>query len=293
MLQSSHLALVEEGKNIMQIKNKLVLINIAALLGMLLVIATSMIGYESLMTSMSEHAAHEMKDIDTARSVQVAFKKQVQEWKNILLRGEKPEKYKKYLDKFTEQESLIDKKIAEMSSSEDTPQIKAMIDDFSQAHKKLAGQYRQGLVAFNEAGSEKYKAGDKAVDGIDRGPTDKLDALVEAYEKEYTDLVVSEQESKNHLRILISTLTLLIIGVLSTGIYIIGKSIFRSVQLAEIGCDTILRTKEISRPIAIHNKDEIGNVITHVNNLIAAMGKAIVSAKKIAEDNALIANELT
>lgn len=277
----------------MQIKQKLIIINLGALIGMLLVVAIAMVGYGSVLEKTIESSQVTLKQIDKARSIQVAFKKQVQEWKNILLRGEKPEKYEKYLKNFTKQEEKIQQEIEELKSITDNPKIVAMIDDFSTSHKILGQEYRQGLVAFNGASSEKYKVGDKAVDGIDRAPTDKLDILVEVYQKEYVEMNAAIKVEAVNIKTLIWVAALLIIGILSGGIFMITKSIVASVKIAEEGCEVIVKTKELNRPIPIINNDEIGHVIGHVNRLISEMGSAIISSKKLASENAQIASDLT
>ena len=46
--------------------------------------------------------------INLARSAQLNFKEQVQEWKDILLRGNDPGAFQKYSDQFTQREAAVD-----------------------------------------------------------------------------------------------------------------------------------------------------------------------------------------
>jgi hypothetical protein len=54
-------------------------------------------------------AAAQIRARDDARLLQVSFKKQVQEWKDILLRGADPQQLAKYRAQFDEQETATDR----------------------------------------------------------------------------------------------------------------------------------------------------------------------------------------
>src|ERR1041385_5108535 len=54
-----------------------------------------------------EVLASYMNQMELARVLQVNFKKQVQEWKDILLRGHEAVDFEKYRDLFFKQESLV------------------------------------------------------------------------------------------------------------------------------------------------------------------------------------------
>ena len=276
----------------MQIKHKLIGINIVALIGMVFLMIIAMEGYGSLLNKMSESSQQTIEQIDKARYIQVTFKKQVQEWKDILLRGDNPEKYTKYFGQFTEDENTIQSELQKLKAASSNPKLIAMIDDFAQSHKILGEEYRKGLKAFQRASADKYKEGDKAVAGIDREPTKKLDVLVEAYRAQYTEMLTTQAADKASLRLFILTFVSIMIVILSSGIFLLTKSIMTSVENAEKECDFVTKNKDLSRPMTIFLKDEIGNVIGHVNTLISAMQIAIMTSNNLAKENALIANEI-
>lgn len=92
--------------------NARTLVPLAGLLGVVIV-TTALIGLFGL------HYAHKgykadmhrveamMIRLDEARGAQVHFKKQVQEWKNLLLRGGDPAEYRRYFDAFVAEEAEV------------------------------------------------------------------------------------------------------------------------------------------------------------------------------------------
>jgi len=117
--------------------------------------------------------------IDTARLSQVHFKKQVQEWKNILLRGNDQDLFDKYLTAFNEEEQKVNEYLQSLSqiassSGMSVPQIADIIKD----HEKLGHQYREALKKYKQSDLKSAVLVDKSIRGIDRQMTDDMDTMV-------------------------------------------------------------------------------------------------------------------
>jgi methyl-accepting chemotaxis protein len=117
--------------------------------------------------------------IDTARLSQVHFKKQVQEWKNILLRGNDKDLFDKYLTAFNEEEQKVNeylKSLSQITSSSgmSVPQIA----DIIKVHEKLGHQYREALKKYKQTDIKSAVLVDKSIRGIDRQMTDDMDTMV-------------------------------------------------------------------------------------------------------------------
>ena len=127
----------------------------------------SLNNYQNEVRSMQENAV-------AVLHIQSQFKIQVQEWKNVLLRGRDPQKLDKYWTGFIEMESQVDKESAALIKNLPEGPASEKIRQFLVAHRSMAAGYREGLDVFEHSGSDPA-AGDKAVAGIDRAPTMLLD----------------------------------------------------------------------------------------------------------------------
>lgn len=98
------------------------------------------------------------------------FKTQVQEWKNVLLRGQDEDARNKYWQRFLQREAQIGDLIAALGQntylSEATQRD---IESFTRTHALMAKKYRDGYQTFIDSGFDPTMA-DEKVRGIDREP---------------------------------------------------------------------------------------------------------------------------
>jgi methyl-accepting chemotaxis protein len=121
--------------------------------------------------------------------IETNFKKQVQEWKDTLLRGKKPEALDKHWTAFQQREGDVRSAAERMKASVTDAQAAQLIGQFFAAHKEMGEAYRRGLQAFKDHGFDSA-AGDAAVAGIDRAPTELLGKAKERF------IMVADQEAK-------------------------------------------------------------------------------------------------
>ncbi|WP_102796018.1 methyl-accepting chemotaxis protein [Bowmanella denitrificans] len=108
--------------------------------------------------------------------INLNFKRQVQEWKNVLLRGHDKGKRDKYWASFMDYHQRIERSSDEFLALDIDDNLKQQMREFKRTHQQLLGQYQKGLQAYIQAGLD-HKAGDAAVTGIDRAPTQQLEQL--------------------------------------------------------------------------------------------------------------------
>jgi CHASE3 domain sensor protein len=127
-------------------------------------------GYDALLQS-------PVQQMDEARALQVEFKKQVQEWKDILLRGHTPEDLAKYTKQFHEREQNARAGAQALADRTEDTEAKQLLKDFVAADEVLSQKYQQAYDVYVH-GDFDFKAADKIVRGQDRPPTDLFDRAV-------------------------------------------------------------------------------------------------------------------
>ena len=122
---------------------------------------------------------HSSTILTAALTAQVHFKKQVQEWKNILLRGQNAGLYANYFQRFETEERETRSQIQRLAGLlAENDRARALTDRFLEAHRRLGRDYRAALVDYRADDPAPQLAVDRRVRGIDREPTDLLDQVV-------------------------------------------------------------------------------------------------------------------
>ncbi len=131
--------------------------------------------------------------VDTAREAEVHFKLQVQEWKNILLRGVDSAAYQRHLANFQTGEKAAQAALAEAATLAPRLEIDpAVVEQLKQSHLALGNAYRHALQRFPAGSADWIAHADEAVSGIDRKLADELNAFVELAVKEAEEFLEAE-----------------------------------------------------------------------------------------------------
>lgn len=150
----------------------------------------------------------EIAQAEAVRVVQVTFKKQVQAWKDILLRGKDDASLAKYDNEFHTLASQVDTGAQELIDTVADEQARADLSAFYQQHQALDGQYEQALTAYKA--NRDFAPADAAVKGKDRPPTDSLDHVVARLTNLAVDLPQREAARTRHeTTVLVAVLALL------------------------------------------------------------------------------------
>ncbi len=173
--------------------------------------------------------AAQVKAQDGARTVQVDFKKQVQEWKDVLLRGHDPQDREKYQANFFREEAAVRHGLQELRGEVSDAQARALLDEFGAAHGRMGTSYRAALDLFTQSGGADPGPADKLVRGQDREPTDLIDRVVTALVRQGEEGRAAEGAALARERWLVGASCAVAFLAVFAGAFLIGRSITRPI----------------------------------------------------------------
>jgi len=227
--------------------------------------------------------------VETSLSAQVHFKKQVQEWKNVLLRGQNAVLYDKYLNQFYQQEritqALIGKLIPTISGHPETQEI---AKEFLRAHTRLGYEYREALNLYSTEGEAPHIVVDKRVRGIDRQPTDLLDDVVHSTH-EYRNRQLAELDAATtqvEIEILLMVLGTLV-GSIVFAIWVIDRNIAQHIEAATDVARKI-SAGNFSNEITVKGHDEAAQMLRALKTMQESLAQYRDTLHKSEEQTRLL-----
>ena len=237
--------------------------------------------------------------VDEARQAQVDFKKEVQEWKNTLLRGFDPESFKKYYSQFSQENDTVNAQLLKLKEdmtkqSMDTSSVDALL----KAHKELYDNYNNALQSYDQNNIESYRIVDGLVKGMDRKPTDDMDILVKQIQDNATlktenMIKQSDVDANNFKNNLIGIAVVGIILIISFTVLIIStyKGITRFIEQFK----TLLEKAEsgdLTIKGEIYKNDELDELTERFNRFINKVRILISEAKQASATVVSSSNEI-
>jgi methyl-accepting chemotaxis protein len=220
---------------------------------------------------------------DLARVTQVGFKKQVQEWKDILLRGFEPGDLKKYQDNFFKQEAEVKEHAKELRGLATDPQVQKLVDNFIQAHAELGANYRTALTDFVANGAQDFKSADRSVRGQDRPPTDLIDKIVTAIGEQVENIRTQQQADIAARQLTIAIISGAVLLAYLFLALLMSRSITEPLQ-ETVDVLEAVAAGDLSQKLAIEGNTELGRMGGALNTAVAALRDADARQKQLMEE---------
>ena len=212
------------------------------------------------------------------------FKIQVQEWKNVLLRGKAPADRDKFWGQFEDQERQVQDTLGRLSAMNGLDSsIKAQVDKLLDEHRALGVAYRKGRDAFVEASGDPV-AGDLAVMGVDRAASDQMSELVVSLRKQ-SDAQATVISNNADQTILMGTLVMLasalLVGVIT--LWMVNRNIVGPIGML-IEYVAQLSQGRFSDRVNVTRQDELGRLAVAANTLRDFLADTFTRLKRSTTD---------
>ncbi len=247
--------------------------------------------YKSAATREAEVRDRSFLIVNASLSAQVHFKKQVQEWKNILIRGHEIDLYNKYLGQFYEEELRTRERMEALLSLLDEPtESWKTAQAFLRAHKQLGAHYREALGLYRRDQPNPHIEVDRKVRGIDREPTDLLDRVVELA-NEHKQLQLAgirkqvQQSEQQLFAIILTTAVVLLLLVFFLTDRMIARRILAATSVANR-----ISQGDLSGKIEIEGQDEAAQLLRALQTMQSNLAESQLTLKESEQRNRLLLN---
>lgn len=212
----------------------------------------------------------------------ILFKKQVQEWKNMLIRGHVQKDYDKYSGQFEDMRQQTQNTVKQLRVlAAGHPEIIEAADQFLAEHDRLTDQYHAAipLLFINEVGLG-YRDVDIKVRGIDRAPTDAIQHIFELAEQLKIQTAQTTQQSIAHFKQEMATLVLALFLLLITlYVAVVEFSVLKPVKFLTTLVNRISQGDYDARA-KINARDEIGLLARSFDALLDERAEKLAASEQ-------------
>ncbi len=262
-------------------------------MSLLLLLAAALFGISRLnqaldtyQTSVAQSFEHERM----ASSMLNDFKVQVQEWKNVLLRGKDPEQLTRYWAAFQKQEKSINEQAQKLLAALPAGEGRERVSQFVQAHERMGAAYRQGFEEFKAADHDP-QVGDKAVAGMDREPSQLIDQAGALIAKASGE-VAARAAATAQTATTISLVVMLVVCALGIGGAVafsrtVVKPLDNAVRVSQAvaGGDLTVATE-------VRGKDEIAQLLNALYGMQMSLSRVVSNVRSNANSVAAASSEI-
>jgi methyl-accepting chemotaxis protein-1 (serine sensor receptor) len=254
----------------------------ALTLGLAVILLCALAGLGSAWLSLSTDVPVQVAQAADGERLSREFRVQVQEWKNILIRGHDEAQRKKYVGAFDAKGRDVATLAERLSREIADPQARDLAAAFATQHAELERNYRAALEQFAAAGYD-TQAGDALVKGMDRTLGETLEALV-TRTKTIADaaVVARSQEARRTLVgcAMLSVAAAVVLVLLLA--WWVRRSVIRPVIEAAAAARAVA-AGQLDRRLDARSGDEIGqlgaammDMASILQGVIAALGEMTV-----------------
>ena len=245
-------------------------------LGLVIIVLAALAGLGSAWRNLSAEVPVEVARKAQAELLQREFRLQVQEWKNVLIRGADEALRERHLAAFDAEGRRIEDLAGTLATSRDE-QTRTLANRFLAEHRALEARYRGALEAFAASGYD-TQAGDALVRGADRAVGATLDALAaRASERAEYETGATAERARAALVASAMVTALAALVLLAVLTLWLRRAVIAPVVAVEAAARAVARG-DLEHVVVVRSGDEIGRLGTAMREVTQTL-KGVLAAQ--------------
>ncbi|MBF0160286.1 MAG: response regulator [Magnetococcales bacterium] len=229
-----------------------------------------------------DHLTDIRQMVDAVRMTEVHFKKQVQEWKNLLLRGDDPDDFDRYWQSFQQNEQHVNQHFSRALQLAEKLYLPDNYPDKLNAngrlYKEITDRYRSALQPFQQQRAIPVEAIiplDRSVMGVDRAFTDAMDQLLQpldAYVSSLTTMLAQRNKASldDHLFYFEAIITLFLVLIIPLLLYMINAMIVAPLAMMARVVD-LLKQGDFDQQLCVSGCRELNQLAQMINDMTSRL----------------------
>lgn len=259
------------------IRNKLLFIFLIVLAFILMAVYN---GFATMNRVLHDYEAATSDDtayVIAISALNIRFKTQVQEWKNTLIRGKDPKQLQKYWDRFETNGEAIQQEYRRLLQQ--IPRDRSYysnVQQFADSYPTMFQAYRSGYQEFIASGFD-IAVGDRSVKGIDREPTQYLNAALEKAQRSMQVLAKELDEDAVAARSITTVVILVVsaVGIVAFTLFI-GRGILTPLDHVMQTSKTIAKG-DFTHPLQRETHDQLGELTDNFKHIQHELGGIVAN----------------
>ena len=260
---------------------------------MSLLLAAALFGVGTLRQSLDTYSTTVAEITDHERRVadlNLHFKTQVQEWKNTLLRGRQAEARDKHRAAFLKLEAEVQRHAEELLQHMPPGEARALMEKFSAAHAQMRTSYLAGYDAFAKSGFDPV-AGDAAVAGMDRAPTQLLVQAAEKVEALSKQIAADAEATGRRATAISLGVMLLMFGVGLAGAMLVSRRITRPLHRA-VEAARDVADGNLAATVQATGRDEVAELLQALERMRLSLARVVADVRQNADGVATASTQI-
>ncbi len=218
------------------------------------------------------------------------FKVQVQEWKNVLLRGKDPAQLTRFWTAFEKQEKAIKEEAQKLIAALPPGEGRERVQQFAQAHERMGGAYRKGFDAFKAADHDP-QVGDKAVAGMDREPSQLLDQAGTLIAKASTEVAERAAGAAQRATTISLAVMLVVCALGIAGAIAFSRTVVNPLDNA-VRVSQAVAGGDLTVAQHVAGKDEIALLLNALHDMQSSLSRVVSNVRNNAHSVAAASTEI-